>query len=111
MESFTIQHKHKEFIDLYGKEINDRFVEWKERTGYVFVVKGCGELVKKLKNNLKLLDNTIITLPRDTNGSKQRYDIRKLKQRFQITNECFIPQTNDDEKTDGGSIDSSDIGE
>jgi len=96
MEYFTSKHLGTEFIDLYGKNMYENFEKWKEDYGYQrYEIKSSGELIKRLKNNLKLPNGAIISLPKDRNGIQQRYDINILKKAFNleegVKGVCLIP--------------------
>jgi hypothetical protein len=85
LENFTINNKDKESVELYGKDMLGLFRTWKDETGYSFDDKmNEGVLIKRLLLELKLPIDTITKLGRGAKGIKRRYDISKLKQRFQI---------------------------
>jgi len=85
LENFTIKNRDTPYMDLYGTQMLQHFRKWKEDTGYSFDEKiSEGVLVKRLLTELKLPADAITKLGRGSKGIKRRYDIVKLKQRFQI---------------------------
>ncbi len=77
---------------MYGKEIYAEFEQWRVDFGFnKYEVKGCGELIKRLKNNLKLPFDAIVSLPKNRDGIQQRYDLKILNKFFGI-GVCLIPQ-------------------
>ena len=88
LEHFTINNRDAAGgeLNLYGTEMLQHFRKWKEDTGYAFDEKiSEGILVKRLLTELKLPTDTITKLGRGKRGIKRRYDITKLKTRFNIT--------------------------
>lgn len=85
MESFTINHMDKEYVDYYGKNMLELFRNWKNDTGYSFDEKiSEGTLIKRILLELKLPEEAIKPLGRNGKGIKRRYDINLLKKRYGI---------------------------
>jgi len=90
MENFTIKNMEKQNIDLYGKEMFAQFRQWRDDNGYVYEDKmNEGVLIKRILLELKLLPDTIVHMARGSQGVKRRYDLVKLRQRFNIDEDCL----------------------
>jgi len=102
LEHFTINNRDAPGgeMKLYGTQILQYFRKWKEETGYAFDEKiSEGILVKRLLTEIKLPTDTITRIGRGNKGIKRRYDMVKLKARFNITTgflgQPYLPDTNE----------------
>jgi len=95
LEHFTMNNRDApdgEML-LYGTQMLQHFRKWKEDSGYAFDEKiSEGILVKRLLTELKLPTDTITKLGRGKKGIKRRYDMVKLKKRFNIYDGAFMGQ-------------------
>lgn len=85
LENFTLKRMGENTVSLYGKDMLLLFRTWKDATGYAFDDKmNEATLLKRMLTELDLPVDTIVKLGRSGKGIQRKYDLTKLRKRFDI---------------------------